>query len=137
MIIKKIQIENFLCYYGLNTFQFEDGLNIILGENNEGKTKFYEAVDWLFNGINNDLENLVSAKKLKEIALEDSFKVSSSMTVEQYNNEYKISRSFTVHKSNNNEIEIEMDNIFYISFIHSFSHALFIKYYHTYFLLLV
>jgi len=106
MIIKKIQIENFLCYYGLNTFQFEDGLNIILGENNEGKTKFYEAVDWLFNGINNDLENLVSAKKLKEIALEDSFKVSSSMTVEQYNNEYKISRSFTVHKSNNNEIEI-------------------------------
>lgn len=45
MIIKKIQIENFLCYYSLNTFQFEDGLNIILGENNEGKTKFYEAVD--------------------------------------------------------------------------------------------
>ena len=105
MIIKKVQIENFLCYYSLKTFQFEDGLNIILGENNEGKTKFYEAVDWLFNGINNELENLVSAKKLQEIAPDDSFKVSVSMIVEQYNSEYKIVRSFTVNKSNDNEIE--------------------------------
>jgi len=105
MIIKKIQIENFLCYYSLNTFQFEDGLNIILGENNEGKTKFYEAVDWLFNGNSNELEKLVSAKKIKEVAPDDSFKVSVSMIVEQYKSEYKIVRSFTVHKSNNNEIE--------------------------------
>ena len=105
MIIKKIQIENYLCYYGMKIFTFEDGLNIILGENNEGKTKFFEAVDWLFNGVNSGLENLVSAKKAKEIASEDSFRVSVSMTVSQYSSVYKLSRSFIVKKTQNGEIE--------------------------------
>jgi len=105
MIIRKIQIENYLCYYGIKKFQFDDGLNIILGENNEGKTKFYEAVDWLFNGKNTELINLVSAKKLKDIGPDDTFSVCVSMTVEQYKSEAKIIRSFTVKKNANNEIE--------------------------------
>ena len=105
MIIRKIQIENYLCYYNLNTFQFEDGLNIVLGENNEGKTKFYEAVDWLFNGGHTDLNNLISAKKLNEITTGDSFKVSVSMNVEQYETESKITRSFIITKNVKNEIE--------------------------------
>lgn len=105
MIIKKIQIENYLCYYNTNTFQFEDGLNIILGENNEGKTKFFEAVEWLFNGKSIDVINLISAKKINEISSGDSFIVSVSMNVEQYETESKISRSFTVAKKSNNEVE--------------------------------
>jgi len=105
MIIKKIQIENFLCYYNEKSFHFEDGLNIILGENNEGKTKFFEAIEWLFNGTNTQLENLVSSKKFKEITFEESFKVSVSMVVENTNGEYKISRSFLVNKTKNNDIE--------------------------------
>ena len=81
MIIKKIEIENYLCYYNINTFQFEDGLNIILGENNEGKTKFFEAVEWLFDGKTDDVVNLISAKKLNEISSGDSFRVCVSMIV--------------------------------------------------------
>jgi len=104
MIIKKIQIENFLCYYGVNTFHFEDGLNIILGENNEGKTKFFEAVDWLFNGGHNNVIDLISAKQLNEISIGDQFKVGVSMVVEQYDTESKITRSFTVNK--NSELDI-------------------------------
>lgn len=105
MIIKKIQIENYLCYYNTNTFQFEDGLNIILGENNEGKTKFFEAVEWLFNGKSVDISNLISAKRINEIAAGDSFRVSVSMLVEQYETQFKISRSFTVLKKINDGIE--------------------------------
>jgi DNA sulfur modification protein DndD len=105
MIIKKIEIENYLCYYSINTFQFEDGLNIILGENNEGKTKFFEAVEWLFDGKTDDVVNLISAKKLNEISSGDSFRVCVSMIVEQYDIESKITRSFTVNKNANNEIE--------------------------------
>ncbi|QQX76001.1 MULTISPECIES: AAA family ATPase [Aequorivita] len=105
MIIKKIQIENYLCYYSINTFQFEDGLNIVLGENNEGKTKFFEAVEWLFDGRTDDVVNLISAKKLNEISSGDSFRVSVSMIVEQYETESKISRSFTVNKKATNEID--------------------------------
>ena len=103
MIIKKIQIDNYLCYYDTNTFELSEGLNIILGENGEGKTKFFEAVDWLFNGENQELDILVSAKKLNETEIGESFRVSVSMTVEQYGEKSVISKSFLVKKEKPNE----------------------------------
>jgi len=59
MIIRKIQIDNYLCYYDSNTFELSEGLNIILGENGEGKTKFFESIDWLFNGENRELDTVI------------------------------------------------------------------------------
>ena len=64
MIIKKVQIENYVCYYDIKSFELSNGLNIILGANGEGKTNFFEAIDWLFNGKNLDLDTLVSKRKL-------------------------------------------------------------------------
>ena len=50
MIIKEIKIKNFRSYYGdKNVFNFSDGLTLILGENGDGKTTFFEALQWLFN----------------------------------------------------------------------------------------
>lgn len=103
MIIRKIQIENFLSYYDSNTFELSEGLNIILGENGEGKTKFYESIDWLFNGEIRDLEMLISAKKLHETEVGDSFRVRVSMVVEQYNEKNIIAKSFLVKKEKINE----------------------------------
>lgn len=109
MIIKKIEIENFLCYYwnssanDKNIFELSEGLNIILGENGEGKTKFFEAVDWLFNGENRELDMLVSAKKLNETEIGDSFRVRVSMTVEQYGEKSIITKSFLAKKEKANE----------------------------------
>ncbi|MAD96785.1 MAG: hypothetical protein CMB99_05585 [Flavobacteriaceae bacterium] len=103
MIIKKIQIDNYLCYYDTNPFVLSEGLNIILGENGEGKTKFFEAVDWLFNGENEDLELLVSAKKLSETEIGESFRVRVSMTVEQYGDSKIITRSFVAKKEKENQ----------------------------------
>lgn len=103
MIIKKISIENYLCYSGVKGFELSDGLNIILGENGEGKTKFFEAVDWLFNGNNNNLTSLVSAKTLNESEVGEDFRVRVAITVEQYNEKKIISKSFTVQKIADNE----------------------------------
>lgn len=103
MIIRKIQIENYLCYFDTNTFELSEGLNIILGENGEGKTKFFEAVDWLFNGDNRDLEMLVSAKKLEETEVGESLRVRVSMTVEQYGEKSIINKSFLAKKEQVNE----------------------------------
>lgn len=104
MIIRKIQIENYLCYYDTdNIFDLSDGLNIILGENGEGKTKLFEAIDWLFNGDNRGLELLVSAKMLDETEIGDSFRVRVSMTVEQYGEKSIITKSFIAKKENANE----------------------------------
>jgi DNA sulfur modification protein DndD len=103
MIIRKILIENYLCYYDSKPFELSEGLNIILGENGEGKTKFFEAIEWLFNGVNQDLNMLVSAKKLDETDIGDSFRVMVSMTVEQYGEKRIISRSFIAKKEKANE----------------------------------
>lgn len=103
MVIRKIQIENYLCYFDTNTFELSEGLNIILGENGEGKTKFFESVDWLFNGENRELDMLVSAKKLNETEIGDSFRVRVSMTVEQYGEKSIITKSFLAKKEKANE----------------------------------
>jgi len=92
MIIKNITIENFLCYYDIKQFELANGLNIILGENGEGKTKFFEAIDWLFNGTDRELELLVSAKAIEEVAIGDSFRVRVSITAEQYGERFIIVR---------------------------------------------
>lgn len=103
MIIKKISIENYLCYSGVKEFELSDGLNIILGENGEGKTKFFEAVDWLFNGSNSNLSSLVSAKTLNETEIGEDFRVRVAITVEQYDEKKIISKSFTAKKTADNE----------------------------------
>lgn len=103
MIIRKIQIDNYLCYYDSNTFELSEGLNIILGENGEGKTKFFESIDWLFNGENRGLDLLVSAKKLHETEIGESFRVRVSMTVEQYGEKSIIVKSFLARKEKANE----------------------------------
>lgn len=43
MIIQKIEIRNFRSYYGQNTFDFTNGLTLIIGDNGDGKTTFFEA----------------------------------------------------------------------------------------------
>jgi DNA sulfur modification protein DndD len=84
MIIKEVLIENYLCYYGIKKFSLSNGLNIILGENGEGKTKFFEALEWLLNGDNDNLDKLVSKKALAEKENDDSFRVRVEITGEQY-----------------------------------------------------
>ena len=47
MIIKELRIKNFRSYYGDNNrFVFSDGLTLIIGDNGDGKTTFFEALQW-------------------------------------------------------------------------------------------
>jgi len=101
MIIKKVTIENFLCYYGIKEFQFSKGLNIILGENGEGKTKFFDAIEWLLNTSNTSNESaLISQKALSEASAGESFQVSVKLTCEHEDETVYITRQFRVSKLN-------------------------------------
>jgi len=55
MKILKLELENFMCFSGSdNRIEFADGLNVILGGNGYGKTKLYDAFNWvLFDKITN------------------------------------------------------------------------------------
>ncbi len=55
MRLLNITLCNFLCYYDNNKLEFSDGLNLVLGANGYGKSKLYDAIQWLFkDGITND-----------------------------------------------------------------------------------
>lgn len=46
MIIESIEINNFMCYAGENTFEFTEGMNVVIGDNGYGKSKLYDAFYW-------------------------------------------------------------------------------------------
>jgi len=97
MIIQSVKLENFQCYYDKKEFNFSSGLNIILGDNGEGKTKFFEGVSWLLDGNRFNLDKLVSKKKLSEEYNNDPFPVSVSMRVTMDDNQdYIFKKSFVV-----------------------------------------
>ena len=54
-IINSISFKNFFNYYGElkdNQYDLEEGVNIIVADNGGGKSKFFNAFLWLFNGSN-------------------------------------------------------------------------------------
>ena len=82
MIILKIEIENFRSYYKQNTFELTNGLNIIIGSNGDGKTTFYEALEWLFrtDGTNKMDTKFISKKRIEELFANESDDVRVAMT---------------------------------------------------------
>ena len=105
MRIKQIIITNYQCYFGQNIFDFVEGVNIVHGANGHGKTKFFEAIEWLFSDFTSDLEGLISQKAIHDEIREGlDTKVSVRLTVSQDNEIKTIEKSFiangTIEKIN-------------------------------------
>lgn len=106
MRIKQIVLTNYQSYYGKNIFDFVEGVNIIHGANGHGKTKFFEAIEWIFNDFDTNLEGLISQKAVhNEIKEGIEVTVSVRMTVNQGNEIKTIEKSF-IAKKNNDSINI-------------------------------
>lgn len=106
MIIKKIQIENFRSYYKSNVFELVNGLNLIIGSNGDGKTTFYEAVEWLFrtDGTCKMDSKLISKKRCQELFADESDDVCVSMTYEHKGYVKTLEKRFHFTKSFDGEI---------------------------------
>lgn len=50
MKINRIKINRFRSIY--ETDQELNDFNVLVGQNNHGKTNFFEAINWFFNGYN-------------------------------------------------------------------------------------
>lgn len=108
MIIQKIEIDNFRSYYKSNTFELVNGLNLIIGSNGDGKTTFYDALDWLFltsESIKTD-GKFISKKRIEELSAGDSDNVRVSMTYEHKGVVKILEKAFRFTKSFDGDISM-------------------------------
>ena len=116
MILEKLVIYNFRSYYGRKVFEFSKRLNLILGANGDGKTTFFEAMNWVLTpdyapksdeDRMADDRTLVSAKMFKELKMGEQGRVLVSLLLRNNDNRERIvERSFNVTKDNNGGMEI-------------------------------
>lgn len=106
MIILKTEIENFRSYYKRNKFEFTNGLNLIIGSNGDGKTTFYEALEWLFrtDGTNKMDTKFISKKRIEELFANESDDVRVAMTYEHKGKTKILEKMFHFTKSFDGEI---------------------------------
>src|SRR5574344_555880 len=101
MILKSIRIKNFRSYYGENEFIFSRGLTLIIGDNGDGKTTFFEALEWLFDTVtDNKSESNISEKRKSELMTGESDEVIVSLSFD-HDGEMELEKSFKFEKSNN------------------------------------
>lgn len=102
MKLNKIIIKNFRSYYGENCFELSDGLTLVIGDNGDGKTTFFEALEWLFDtSINNKSESNISEMRKSELGIGDSDEVSVTITFE-HSGEKEICKKFVFEKNSDN-----------------------------------
>ncbi|MCR4619213.1 MAG: AAA family ATPase [Paludibacteraceae bacterium] len=98
MIIKEIKINNFRSYYGSNHLSLSKGLTLVIGDNGDGKTTLYEALEWLFETTGeNRIDSHISEKRKSELEIGESDEVSVSITFE-HDGEKEIEKSFTFER---------------------------------------
>ena len=104
MKLNKIIIKNFRSYYGENCFELSDGLTLVIGDNGDGKTTFFEALEWLFDtSKDNKSESNISEMRKAEMGTGDSDEVSVTMTFE-HGGEKEICKRFIFEKDTNGAI---------------------------------
>ena len=99
MKLNKIIIRNFRSYYGENQFELSDGLTLVIGDNGDGKTTFFEALEWLFDTskINKSESNISEMRKM-ELGIGDVDEVSVTMIFE-HGGEKEICKKFIFEKN--------------------------------------
>lgn len=93
MYISKIRVENFRCFEDV-TVEFSDGLNVIIGENNSGKTTLFKALQLIFN-----------RSQSRRFTVDDFFKGKSSKSDAPKDEPLEITVTITLQSSDSDSIE--------------------------------
>lgn len=115
MIIKEIRIKNFRSYYGDNNrFELSKGLTLILGDNGDGKTTFFEALQWLLNttiGQGNIDQMSEMCKAQMEVGEQNEVSVFMSF---DHDGEKSVEKSFVVERTSDGSFKV--GNLMYRGF---------------------
>lgn len=117
MIISKLIIQNFRSYFGEKVFEFKSGLNLILGSNGDGKTTFYDALEFVLGeqigNSNASLRSCVSAKMFAGLTLGEKGVVKVILEMLNNSNQKRfIEHSFEVEKGEGDVMTIQNNKHF-------------------------
>jgi DNA sulfur modification protein DndD len=135
MIIEKIELENFMCYAGINTMEFSEGINVIIGDNGYGKSKLYDAFYWVMydHVFVPEKKEFQSTKSVKSALISDKVKsevkdgkVTTSVSITFHNIErdsvYILERKYSIFirdgifvENNNSEFTIMQKELSYLN----------------------
>ena len=113
MIIKRMKIINFKKFYGENNIKFNEDINIIIGDNEAGKSSILLALDLILSGSQNKietigLENLFNCRIIDEFMNSDrDFAKLPELIIELYMKDTGIPELY----GNNNKETIMSDGI--------------------------
>lgn len=115
MLIKSLSLKNFQCYAGDfedNHFKFKDGLNLIIGNNGNGKSKVFDGFYWVlydqifdtnkreFTGTSSYGEKLISDNATRNCNIGETASAEASLVVESsQKREYRLTRIFHCTKT--------------------------------------
>jgi len=114
MILKELDIKNFRSYYGLNHFEFSEGLTLILGDNGDGKTTFFDAIQWVLENTKSGVSSIgtggasgninlnkfnISEKRKEELSLGESDEVCVMLVFNIDGSEKCVKKSFTFSRT--------------------------------------
>jgi DNA sulfur modification protein DndD len=121
-IINQISFQNFFNYYGSfenNTYEFLEGVNIVVADNGGGKSKFFNGFLWIFydevldsdsksrKNIKNQAVRVCSDKAKYESAVNDLIDCSVSLEFSDNRFRYRISKGFTIRRLKNDSSLID------------------------------
>lgn len=113
-IINQISFQNFFNYYGPfedNTYEFSEGVNIVVADNGGGKSKFFNGFLWIFydeildsdtktrKNIKNQALKVCSDKAKNEAAVNDLLECNVAIEFSDNRFRYRICKGFRIKKS--------------------------------------
>lgn len=114
MYIEKITIKNFRSYYGVKTFSFKEGLNLVIGANGDGKSTFYDALSWAFSDSDGSRgssvlpsEAQISAKLLNKMKPGDEDEVRVQVDLCEGKEHKSVYKRFGVKKGQAGEVIVD------------------------------
>lgn len=112
-VINKVSFQNFFNYFGsfeYNTYEFSEGVNIIVADNGGGKSKFFNGFLWLFydevldsdsktrKSIINQAVKVCSDKAKNEASLNELIECNVALEFSDNKFKYRICKGFRIRK---------------------------------------
>lgn len=97
MKFDKITLINFRNYRGRQTFELNNEITILYGDNGNGKSSFFDGIEWCLTGV---ITRFSENKAPKEVIANKNIDVGEDCVVEIHFDSYCLKRSFTCTSTN-------------------------------------